>query len=146
MPALGLEPVLRQGANVADVGCGQGVTTLLLAEAFPNSLLAGLDVTAVSIERTHQRARATQASVIGCGFEVADAASLEGGPYDVICFVNYLHDFGDPVAVAARAREQLAEQGTVALVEPFAHDELADNLTWQSWSRTALHRLHSQRT
>ena len=127
VPALGLEPLLRQGASVADVGCGQGVTTALLAEAFPNSRFVGIDASEASIERAHQRARDTGVSD-RVRFEVADAASLDGGPYDVVCFVDCLHDFGDPVAVAARAREQLAAQGTVALVEPFAHDELADNL------------------
>jgi hypothetical protein len=62
-------------------------------------------------------------------FEVADAASLDGGPYDVVWFFDCLHDFGDPVTATRRARDQLAEQGMVALVEPFAHDELAENIT-----------------
>jgi SAM-dependent methyltransferase len=128
VPALDLSAALRQGARVADVGCGQGLTTVLLAEAFPNSRFVGVDASASSIE--HAQRRAAAAGVTGrVQFKVADADGLDGGPYDVVCFVDCLHDFGDPVAAAARARQQLADQGTVVLVEPFARDELADNLT-----------------
>ncbi len=128
IPALGLEPVLSEGAHVADVGCGQGVTTVLMAEAFPNSRFVGVDPHKAAIEQARQRAAAVGVSD-RVRFAVADAASLDGGPYDVVWFFDCLHDFGDPVAAAARARDQLAEQGTVALVEPFAHDELTENIT-----------------
>ena len=128
IPALGLQPVLCQGAHVADIGCGQGVTTILMAEAFPNSRFVGLDPHAAAIEQARQRAASAGVSD-RVHFAVADAASLDGGPYDAIWFFDCLHDFGDPVAAAGRARDELAEQGTVVLVEPFAHDELTDNIT-----------------
>jgi SAM-dependent methyltransferase len=127
IPALGLEPVLRQGAHVADIGCGQAVTTVMMAEAYPNSRFVGVDLHEAAIEQAHRRAAAAGVAD-RVRFEVADAASLDGGPYDVIWFFDCLHDLGDPIAAAARARNQLAEQGTVVLVEPFAHDGLAGNL------------------
>jgi SAM-dependent methyltransferase len=128
VPALGLEAVLRQGARVADVGCGHGVSTVLLAEAYPQSRFVGFDNDCHSIEEA--RKRAAEAGVSGrARFEVAEATSFGGGPYDVIWFFDCLHDLGDPVAAATYARQQLADQGTVALIEPFAHDELAENLT-----------------
>lgn len=127
VPALGVEATLGQGARVADVGCGHGGTTVLLAGAFPNSRFVGIDTSRAAIERA--RLAATRAGVADrVRFTVTDAARLDGGPYDVICFFDCLHDFGDPVSAAARAREQLAQQGTVAVVEPFAHDTRADNI------------------
>jgi SAM-dependent methyltransferase len=128
VPALGLEPTLRQGARVADVGCGHGVTTTLMARAFPHSTFVGVDPSERSIH--HARKAAADAGVTDrVRFDVGDAVSLDGGPYDVIWFFDCLHDLGDPVAAARHARRQLAEQGTIALVEPFAYDDLADNLS-----------------
>lgn len=128
VPALGLDAVLRRGARVADVGCGRGVSTVLLAEAYPRSRFDGFDTHAPSIEtaRTH----AAGAGVADrARFEVTGATAYGGGPYDVIWFFDCLHDFGDPVAAAGHARARLAVGGSVAVIEPFAHDEFAENLT-----------------
>ncbi len=127
MPALGLDEVLRRGALVADVGCGHGICTALLAEAYPRSRFVGFDSHAPSIERARKRAAETRVAE-RVRYEVADAANFGGGPYDVVWFFDCLHDLGDPVAAAANARRNLAGGGTVALVEPFAHDDLADNI------------------
>lgn len=127
VPALGLEAVLREGALVADVGCGQGLSTLLLAEAFPSSRFVGIDTHAPSLEAARRHAEETGVSE-RVSFQQADASSYDGGPYDVIWFFDCLHDLGDPVGAVANARRHLAAEGTVALVEPFARDELADNL------------------
>lgn len=128
VPALGLEDVLRQGAQVADVGCGQGVSTVLLAQAFPNSRFVGFDTHAPSIEAARRRASETGVAN-RVRFEVGEAATFGGGPYDVVWFFDCLHDLGDPAAAAVHAREQLAEGGMVAVVEPYASDGLAQALT-----------------
>lgn len=127
VPALGLTATLRQGARVADVGCGSGITTCLLAHAFPNSRFVGFDPDERRIERA-RRAASEAGLTDRTRFDVADAGSFGGGPFDAICFFDCLHDFGDPEAAAAHARQQLADGGTVALVEPFALDDVADNI------------------
>ncbi len=128
IPALdGVEKKLRVGASVADVGCGHGASTIVMAEAFPNSAFYGFDYHAASIETARRRARDT-----GMGhrvaFEVADARGYAGAGYDLICFMDCLHDLGDPVGAARHARAALAPDGTVLLVEPFAGDAVEDNL------------------
>lgn len=128
IPALdGVEKKLRIGANVADVGCGHGASTIVMAEAYPNSTFYGFDYHTASIETARQRARD-----IGMGhrvaFEVTDAQGYSPVGYDLICFMDCLHDLGDPVAAARHAREALAPDGTVLLVEPFAADAVEDNL------------------
>jgi SAM-dependent methyltransferase len=129
IPALdGVQDVLRRGGRVADVGCGHGVSTVLMAQAFPRSTFTGSDSHGPSIERA--RKLAADAGVTGSTrFEVAAAAEAGGGPYDLICVFDALHDMGRPVEVLAHLRGQLAPTGTVMLVEPFAYDRVEDNLT-----------------
>jgi SAM-dependent methyltransferase len=127
IPALdGVRAKLEGGARVADVGCGHGASTVILAKAFPNSTFAGFDYHAPSIERARERAE--QAGVSDrVRFEVASAKSFPGS-YDLVAFFDCLHDMGDPVGAAAHVRESLGRDGTWLLVEPFAHDEVKDNL------------------
>jgi 2-polyprenyl-3-methyl-5-hydroxy-6-metoxy-1,4-benzoquinol methylase len=128
VPALGLTDILEGGATVADVGCGEGVATTLLATAFPASRFLGIDTHRPSIDLATRRA--TEAGVTDrARFEVGDATSFAGGPYDVIWFFDSFHDLADPAAAAAHARKQIADEGVVVLVEPFAADDLAENIT-----------------
>jgi 2-polyprenyl-3-methyl-5-hydroxy-6-metoxy-1,4-benzoquinol methylase len=123
----GVADKLRAGATVADVGCGHGASAIVMAEAFPNARVVGFDSHAPSIETA--RLRAEEAGVADrTTFGVADAKSYDGR-FDVICFFDCLHDMGDPVGIAAYAREHLAPGGTVLLVEPFALDDRVDNIT-----------------
>ena len=128
IPALdGVHDRLTAGGRVADVGCGQGASTVLLAEAYPNAGLVGYDNHAPSIEVA--RKKAVAAGVADrVRFEVADAADITG-PFDLIAFFASWHDTADPVGVARAARRALAHGGAVLLVEPFAFDRLEDNLT-----------------
>jgi SAM-dependent methyltransferase len=128
LPALdGVVEKLERGARVADVGCGYGHSTVLMASAFERSRFVGFDTHEESVEAA--RANAESAGVAErVGFELADAASYAGSGYDLICFFDCLHDLGDPVAAARRAYDALAEDGTVMLVEPFAGDSVPDNL------------------
>jgi SAM-dependent methyltransferase len=129
LPALdGVVAQLEAGIDVADVGCGHGHSTLLMAEAFPNSRFHGFDTHAASIEK----ARGNAASIgveERVRFSVARATDYPDGGYGLICFFDTLHDLGDPVAAARHAAEALAPGGTVMLVEPFAHDHVKDNLS-----------------
>jgi SAM-dependent methyltransferase len=121
IPALdGVEEKLKRGAKMADVGCGHGASTILLAKAFPNSEFVGYDYHAPSIETAHQRAKDSDAG--NARFEVADATGYGEGGFDLIAFFDCLHDMADPVGAARHAREQLKPDGTVMLVEPFAND------------------------
>jgi ubiquinone/menaquinone biosynthesis C-methylase UbiE len=119
---------LEEGITVADVGCGHGHSTLLLAQAFPNSRIYGFDTHAASIEEARRHAEAG-----GFGgradFALATATTYPDEQYDLICFFDVLHDLGDPVAAARHAARVLAPGGTVMLVEPFAHDRTEDNLS-----------------
>jgi hypothetical protein len=128
LPALdGVVAKLEGGASVADVGCGHGASTILMAEAFPNSTFAGFDYHPDSIERARQAAR--DAGVHGrVWFEVAGAKDYPGNRYDLVTFFDCLHDMGDPVGAAAHVRETLDRDGTWMIVEPFAHDSLEANL------------------
>ncbi len=128
LPALdGVVPRLQQGAKVADVGCGHGASTLVMARAFPKSTFHGFDFHDRSIETARQRAAEAD---IGdrVTFTQATAQDFPGGDFDLVCFFDCLHDMGDPVGAAQRAFEALKPGGTVLLVEPFANDELDDNL------------------
>lgn len=128
IPALeGVADKLVDGARVADVGCGHGGSTLLMAEAFPNSVFVGTDVHDGSVETARQRARAACAD-LQVSFEVARADEISGGPYDLVTMFDCLHDMGDPVGAARRVREVIAEDGTWMLVEPAAGDRVEDNL------------------
>jgi SAM-dependent methyltransferase len=128
IPALdGVEARLRDGATVADVGCGHGASTLIMADAYPASRFVGFDYHAPSIE--HARAAAKKAGVAGrVTFEVAKAKDF-GGTFDLVAMFDCLHDMGDPVGAAEHVRESLADDGTWMIVEPYANDRLEDNLT-----------------
>lgn len=127
LPALdgGVEK-LKRGARVADVGCGHGASTILMAQAYPASMFVGIDYHASSIETARQRAKS--AGVSNVRFEHADATSYNGGKYDMIAFFDCVHDMADPAGAARHARKSLAPDGHVMVVEPFANDRLQDNL------------------
>jgi SAM-dependent methyltransferase len=128
LPALtGVVEKLERGARVADVGCGHGASTILMAQAFPASTFTGIDAHGESIITARARA---QAAGVGdrVHFQVADATEYAGGGYDLIAFFDALHDLGDPVGAARHAHAALAEGGSCLLVEPFAGDRVEDNL------------------
>jgi SAM-dependent methyltransferase len=121
------EDKLRTGAKVADIGCGHGISTFLMAQAYPESTIHGFDYHDASIERAEQIAEAE--GVAGnTEFAVASAKNYPGEDYDLVCFFDCLHDMGDPVGAMKHVRETIADDGTVMLVEPFAGDSLEDNL------------------
>jgi SAM-dependent methyltransferase len=128
IPALdGVAARLQQGASVADVGCGSGVATILIAQAYPRSTFAGFDTHDVAIARA--RKAAAEASLSDrVSFEVASATAFLGR-YDLVCFLDALHDLGDPAGALAHVRRSLTDGGTVLVVEPRAPDRLEDNLT-----------------
>ena len=128
LPALdGVEAKLRDGATVADIGCGHGASAVVMAQAYPAARVWGFDYHAPSIETA--RMRAAEAGVADrTTFQTADAKSY-AGQFDLICFFDCLHDMGDPVGIARYARDHLHSDGTVLLVEPFALDDRAANLT-----------------
>ena len=127
LPALdGVTKKLERGARVADVGCGHGASTILMAKAYPKSTFVGIDYHAGSIDTARQRAQA--AGVTNARFEAADATSYNGDPYDVIAFFDCIHDMADPAGAARHARASLASDGHVMAVEPFANDRLEQNL------------------
>ena len=127
IPALdGVKAKLDTGATVADVGCGHGASTIIMAKAFPKSKFHGFDYHAPSIEAATQRAK--QAGVGDrVTFAVASAKDFPGD-YDLVTFFDCLHDMGDPVGASAHVRQALGKDGTWMLVEPFAHDDVKDNL------------------
>jgi SAM-dependent methyltransferase len=124
----GVKDKLKAGAKVAEIGCGHGAATILMALAFPNSTFHGFDDHAPSVTRAKQRARDA-----GVGrrvaFEQADAREFPGENYDLVACFDCLHEMGDPVGVGAHVRERLAADGVWMIAAPFAHDDLADNLT-----------------
>lgn len=128
LPALdGVEQKLAAGATVADVGCGHGHSTILMAEAYPASRFHGYDVHEGSIYAARENAR--EAGVADrVEFEVADARGYPERGFDLICYFDCLHDMGDPVGAAEHARRALDADGTAMLVEPFANDRLEDNI------------------
>lgn len=127
LPALdGVRDKLSAGAKVADVGCGLGASTILMAKAFPASRFHGFDSHPRSIELAKKRAR--EAGVAErVSFEVANASSFPGGEYDLIAHFDCLHDMEDPVAAARHARRTIAPTGTWMIVEPFASDRVENN-------------------
>jgi len=127
LPALnGVVEKLSTGATVADVGCGHGLSTVIMAEGFPNSRFHGFDTHEESVKAARENAR--KAGVDNrVRFEVADAKNYPVDGYDLVTFFDCLHDMGDPVGAARHARNALANDGTVMLVEPFAHDRVEDN-------------------
>jgi 2-polyprenyl-3-methyl-5-hydroxy-6-metoxy-1,4-benzoquinol methylase len=128
LPALdGVVERLTRGARVADMGCGHGASTILMAQAFPKSSFLGLDYHKASIETARQRA-AEQAVAGNIAFEVQAATDFDGRDFDLVCFMDCLHDLGDPVGALARCRKALKPDGRVMLVEPYAGDRLEENL------------------
>ena len=128
IPALDdVQSKLEAGARVADVGCGKGASTVLMARAFPKSRFFGFDYHDKSIEGARETARRE-----GIGeravFDIATSKSFPGKDYDLITVFDCLHDMGDPVGAATHVRSALAKDGTWMIVEPFAKDELKDNL------------------
>ena len=128
IPALdGVAEKLTAGATVADVGCGHGASTIIFAQAFPNSRFFGFDNHAPSIARARQAA--AEAGVAERAlFAVADATDYPGGDYDLIAYFDCFHDLGDPVGAARHASETLAPDGTLLVVEPMAGERVEDNL------------------
>ncbi|MFO1305724.1 MAG: class I SAM-dependent methyltransferase [Burkholderiales bacterium] len=128
LPALdGVVDKLERGAKVADVGCGHGASTIVMAKAYPKSRFHGFDFHLPSIEQA--RARAADAGVGDrVDFAQSRAREFPGNDYDLVCFFDCLHDMGDPVGAARRAHQALKPGGTVLLVEPYANDDLDQNL------------------
>lgn len=124
----GVDQKLREGALVADVGCGLGSSSLLLAEAYPLSTIVGSDYHAASIELAGKRA-AEAGLADRVAFEVATAQTFSGSGFDLVTMFDCLHDLGDPVGAAKRIREVIAPDGTWLLVEPYASDTVEDTLT-----------------
>ncbi len=128
LPALeGVEDKLAAGARVADVGCGLGASTVLMASHYRNAQVTGSDYHEGSIELA--RKRAADAGVADrTSFEVASAQTFSGSSYDLVTTFDCLHDMGDPLAAARHVREALSSDGTWMIVEPYAGDEYTDNL------------------
>jgi SAM-dependent methyltransferase len=128
IPALsGVDGKLKQGGRVADVGCGHGASSIIMAQHYPNSFFVGFDYHEASIDVARQRAR--EAGVEErVRFEVASAKDYPGSDYDLICFMDCLHDLGDPVGAARHAFQAMADNGSVLLVEPHAGDRIEQNL------------------
>ncbi|MGH2793593.1 MAG: methyltransferase domain-containing protein [Actinomycetota bacterium] len=128
IPALeGVEEKLREGITVADVGSGHGISTILMAKAYPNSRFVGFDFHKPSIERARKLA-ADEGVADRVTFEVARAQDYPGIGYGLIAIFDALHDMGDPAGAVRHAREAIADDGTILLVEPNAGDHLEDNL------------------
>ena len=128
IPALdGVKEKLEAGARVADVGCGKGASTILMAKAFPKSQFFGFDYHDKSIEAARESA-VRQGVADRVTFQVASAKSFPGKNYDFVAVFDCLHDMGDPIGAAAHVRQSLGKDGTWMIVEPFANDQLKDNL------------------
>jgi SAM-dependent methyltransferase len=128
IPALaGVKEKLEAGARVADVGCGKGASTLLMAKAFPKSRFFGFDYHDKSIEGARDSAK-REGVADRVAFEVAAAKQYPGKDYDLVAVFYCLHDMGDPVGASKHVRESLAKDGTWMIVEPFADDDLKNNL------------------
>jgi SAM-dependent methyltransferase len=128
IPALdGVQEKLERGARVADVGCGHGASTIIMAEAFPNSTFFGFDYHDGSIEQARKRAH--EANLENqITFEVASAKTFPGENYDLVCVFDCLHDMGDPAGAARHIYETLADDGTWMIVEPYAKDTVEENM------------------
>ena len=125
LPALeGVEAKLKRGARVADVGCGTGQSTFIMARAFPNSQFVGYDFHEPSVRHAQEQAQ----GLANLSFEVATAKTYPTRDLDLVTFFDVLHDLGDPVGAAAHVRETLKPDGTFMLMEPLAGDTVEDNL------------------
>jgi SAM-dependent methyltransferase len=128
IPALdGVQEKLEAGARVADVGCGHGASTVIMAQAYPNSTFAGFDYHDASIAAARERAEEAGVSD-RVSFEVASAKDYPGDDYDFVCVFDCLHDMGDPVGASAHVLQTLKPDGTWMIVEPFAGDTVESNL------------------
>lgn len=128
IPALeGVQEKLTKGGRVADVGCGLGASTILMAKSFPNSEFMAFDYHDKSIETAKQRAKEAGVSD-RIRFEVSSAKSYPGKDYDFVTFFDCLHDMGDPAGASAHVHSTLKKDGTWMIVEPFASDKLEENL------------------
>jgi SAM-dependent methyltransferase len=128
IPALdGVQDKLARGAKVADVGCGKGSSSIVMAKAFPRSHIYGFDYHDKSIEAARESAK-RQGVADRVTFEVAKAKEFPGKDYDFVAVFDCLHDMGDPVGAAAHVRAALNDDGSWMIVEPFANDDLQDNL------------------
>jgi SAM-dependent methyltransferase len=128
IPALeGVHKRLEAGGRVADVGCGRGASSIVIAEGYPSAEVIGFDYHDESIAQARRRAAAAGLSD-RVRFEVAAADAFPGAGYDLVACFDCLHDMGDPVAVARHVRRALAEDGTLMIVEPYAGDRVEDNL------------------
>lgn len=128
LPALdGVIDKLERGAKIADIGCGAGASTIIMAQAFPNSEFIGFDYHGKSIDRAREAAKEA-GDLPNLRFEVASAKDTPGESYDLVCCFDCLHDMGDPVGAARRVHQMLKPDGTFMLVEPMAGDSLAENL------------------
>ncbi|TMR25779.1 methyltransferase domain-containing protein [Nonomuraea zeae] len=128
LPALdGVEAKLRDGGLIADIGCGHGASSVLMATAYPRSAVFGSDYHPESVAAA--RRRAAEAGLDGrARFEVASAQTFTGGPFDLVTTFDALHDMGDPLGAARHVRRRLADDGTWMIVEPFAGASVGDNL------------------
>lgn len=127
IPSLsGVEEKLKHGIKVADIGCGHGVSTMIMAEAYPNSTFIGIDLHAGSIEHADKIAK--EKEIPNIRFEVGDAAEIHSTGYDFITCFDCLHDMGNPAKVANQIRQMLTPTGSWMIVEPFAQNTLEENL------------------
>ena len=127
LPALdGVVDKLKNGAKVADIGCGHAASTIIMAKAFPNSQFIGIDYHEASIQQAVERAK--EAGVTNVSFKVDNAKGYPDKDFDFIAFFDCLHDMGDPVGACAHAKQALKSDGSCMIVEPFANDSLKDNL------------------
>jgi 2-polyprenyl-3-methyl-5-hydroxy-6-metoxy-1,4-benzoquinol methylase len=127
IPALdGVEARLKAGIRVADVGCGVGYSTIIMAKAFPKSQFVGFDIHDESIAAAHEHAR--EAGVTNVSFELGAASTYRGHSYDFVTVFDALHDMGDPAAASRHVLKTLAPDGTWMIVEPYAGDRIEENL------------------
>ncbi|MEO1253183.1 MAG: methyltransferase domain-containing protein [Pseudomonadota bacterium] len=127
IPALnGVDEKLRAGGKIADIGCGHGSSTILMAKAYPKATVVGIDFHEPSIEEAKKKA--AEAGVSNVEFQVAMAQDYPGSDFDFACIFDALHDMGDPVGAARHIRSTLKEDGALMLVEPMAGDNLSDNM------------------
>ena len=127
IPALaGVEQKLSVGTRVADIGCGHGISTLIMAKAFPRSKFYGFDLHPASIEAANRHAKEQQ--ITNVHFSIASAKDFPGNDYGLVTVFDALHDMGDPVGAASHVKESLQPDGTFMIVEPLAADSLAENI------------------
>jgi 2-polyprenyl-3-methyl-5-hydroxy-6-metoxy-1,4-benzoquinol methylase len=127
IPSLdGVGAKLKRGAKVADVGCGFGASTIIMAKAYPTSVFIGFDYHKTSILTARKRAK--DAGLKNVTFAAATATDYPGKGYDLVTHFDCLHDMGDPVGAAKHVKQTLAQDGTWMIVEPFANDRVEDNL------------------